>query len=186
MGLRVIVIDARDEALQLAKECGADAIIDARRGKNQVIAEVHQLTNGRGADATINVSDHETATATAVAVTKMHGTMVQIAQPESVSVPFAELVFRDVRIHESLICRLVYFYGKLTCLIIQGSRGECQKMLDVVSKHKIKVKTNPFKGLTELPKAVELAYSGKMQGKPVIIIDYEATETEKKSGLQMI
>ena len=67
-----------------------------------------------------------------------------------------------------------------------GSRGECQKMLDLVSKNDIKVKTNPFKGLKELPKAVELAQSGKMQGKPVILIDGEAIENEKKSGIKMI
>ena len=59
-------------------------------------------------------------------------------------------------------------------------------MLDVVSKNNIKVKTNPFIGLKELPKAVELAHSGKMQGKPVILIDNKAIEDEKKSGLKMI
>jgi len=67
-----------------------------------------------------------------------------------------------------------------------SSRGECQKMLDLVSKHDIKIKTNPFDGIKSIPKAVELAHSGKMQGKPVIIIDQEAIEKEKKSGLQMV
>jgi propanol-preferring alcohol dehydrogenase len=47
-------------------------------------------------------------------------------------------------------------------------------MLEVVSKNNIKVKTNPFNGINEVPKAVELAHSGKMQGKPVILIDNEA------------
>lgn len=59
-------------------------------------------------------------------------------------------------------------------------------MLDVISKHNIKVKTNSFNGIKEVPKAVELAHSGKMQGKPVIIIDKEAIENEKKSGLKMV
>jgi alcohol dehydrogenase, propanol-preferring len=59
-------------------------------------------------------------------------------------------------------------------------------MLDVVSRHDVKVKTNPFKGLMELPKAVELAHSGKMQGKPVVLIDDEAIEKEKNSGLKMV
>jgi propanol-preferring alcohol dehydrogenase len=67
-----------------------------------------------------------------------------------------------------------------------GSRGECQKMLEVVSKKNIKVKTNAFNGINEIPKAVELAHSGKMQGKPVILIDKEAIENERKSGIQMI
>lgn len=59
-------------------------------------------------------------------------------------------------------------------------------MLEVVSKSNIKVKTNPFKGIKEVPNAVELAHSGKMQGKPVILIDEEAIENEKKSGLKMV
>lgn len=59
-------------------------------------------------------------------------------------------------------------------------------MLEVVSKHNIKVKTNPFNGIREVPKAIELAHSGKMQGKPVIIIDEQAIKDEKESGHQMI
>ena len=59
-------------------------------------------------------------------------------------------------------------------------------MLDVVSKHNIKVKTNAFNGIKDVPKAIELAHSGKMQGKPVILIDQEAIEKEKTSGLKMV
>jgi propanol-preferring alcohol dehydrogenase len=59
-------------------------------------------------------------------------------------------------------------------------------MLEVVSKHNIRVKTNPFKGIKDVPRAVELAHSGKMYGKPVIIIDEEAIGNEKKSGLKMV
>jgi propanol-preferring alcohol dehydrogenase len=59
-------------------------------------------------------------------------------------------------------------------------------MLEVVSKNNIKVKTNAFNGIKEVPKAVELAHSGKMQGKPVILIDEKAIRDEKKSGLKMV
>lgn len=59
-------------------------------------------------------------------------------------------------------------------------------MLKLVAENNIKVKTNPFNGLGELPKAVELAHSGKMQGKPVILIDLEAIQNEKRSGLMMV
>ncbi|PBP25827.1 GroES-like protein [Diplocarpon rosae] len=170
LGLNVIAIDARDEGLALAKDCGANMVLDAREGKNKVVDEVKSITGGEGADATLNLSEHETAAAIAAAVTKMHGLLVQIAQPTNVSVPFEELIFRDIRIH-----------GSLT-----SSRGECQNMLQLVSKHNIRVKTNAFNGIEEIPKAVELARSGKMQGKPVIIIDNEAIMNETKSGLQMV
>lgn len=80
LGLVVVGIDARDEGLELAKDSGADILIDARQKKGKIVEEVMKVTNGMGADATINVSDADGAAALACAVTKMHGTMIQIAQ----------------------------------------------------------------------------------------------------------
>ena len=80
MGLRVVGVDARDEALKLAKECGADVVIDVRKKKEEIVNEVHEVTGGKGVDASITISDHQTAAALACAITVMHGTMVQIAQ----------------------------------------------------------------------------------------------------------
>lgn len=134
-----------------------------------MVEEMKKVINGKLADATLNISDHESAGATSAAITKIHGVLVQIAQPTNVSVPFAELIFRDIRIHGSLV----------------SSRGECQKMLKVASENKISVRTNPFYGLREIPKAVGLAHSGKMQGKAIIIIDDEAIRKEKRFGLEM-
>jgi hypothetical protein len=47
-------------------------VIDARPGKEKVVEEVKKVTGGQGADATLNVSDHESAAATGAAVTKMY------------------------------------------------------------------------------------------------------------------
>lgn len=80
LGLQVIAIDARDEGLELSKKVGAQILVDARKGDKSVVEEVKKVTNNHGADATINVSDASSAAATACAVTKMHGKMIQIAQ----------------------------------------------------------------------------------------------------------
>jgi propanol-preferring alcohol dehydrogenase len=58
-------------------------------------------------------------------------------------------------------------------------------LLEPVPENNITVKTNPFDGIKEVPKAVELAHSGKMQGKPIILIDQEAIGEQTKSGLTM-
>ena len=163
LGLQVIGIDARDEGLQLAKDSGANVVIDARQGKEKVVEEVRRFTNGMGADATVNVSDNAEAAGLSCAVTKMHGTMIQIAQPEFVSIPFLELIFRDIRVKGSLI----------------SSRAEAQRMLDIVAEHNISVKTNPFFGLHEIPKLVKLAHSGKMAGKGVVIVEEKEIEKVK-------
>lgn len=53
-------------------------------------------------------------------------------------------------------------------------------MLKTVAEHKISVKTNPFFGLREIPKLTELAHSGKMQGKGVVIVDEEEMKRVKE------
>ncbi|KAH6675628.1 hypothetical protein B0J14DRAFT_691626 [Halenospora varia] len=156
--------------VQFAKALGLHVIaIDARD-------EGLQLAKESGADTTIDARQGknevigQTAAALSAAVTKRHGVLVQIAQPTNVSVPYGELIFRGIRIH-----------GSFT-----GSVEECRKILNIVSKNNIKVKTKPFNCIKEAPKAVEFAHSGKMQGKPVILIDHEAIEIQKRSGLKMI
>jgi alcohol dehydrogenase, propanol-preferring len=98
LGLRVIGIDAKDEGVDVTRRYGADIVLDARKGKVAVAQEARQATNGQGADSTIVISDASEATAVGASVTRMHGTLIQIALPESIVVPFQELVFRDIRL----------------------------------------------------------------------------------------
>jgi len=90
-GINLVAIDARDEGLELCKEAGADHVLDARKGNNEVVKQVQDLTGGRGVHAAVNVSEHPTAAALACAVTRMHGIMVQVAQPDEVCIPFHEV-----------------------------------------------------------------------------------------------
>ena len=93
----------------------------------------------------------------------MHGVMVQVAQPDQVCIPFAEFIFRDITVKGTLIA---------------GAK-QSQDMLEMVSKHKIKVETNVFHGLDKVGEMVELSHSGKMSGKAVCVVDEEAIEKEK-------
>ncbi|KKY16792.1 putative zinc binding [Diplodia seriata] len=124
-GLRVVAVDARDEGLALAREAGADVVVDARGGKEKVVDE-----------------------------------------PDEVAVPFHELVFRDIRIHGSLVC----------------SPEEAREMMKVVAENGISVRTNPVHGLDEIPKLLELVRSGKMAGKGIVIVDPAQIEHEKTIG----
>jgi propanol-preferring alcohol dehydrogenase len=144
----------------------ADVTIDARGGHDKTVEEVHKCTNGEGVTTTLNVSDATQAMATACAITKMHGTVIQIAQPDNVVIPFLELVFRDIRIRGSLI----------------STPGEARDMLGLVAHQGITVQTNVFNGLGEIETLVELAHSGKMKGKGVIVMDQEQTKKEKEIG----
>jgi len=56
-------------------------------------------------------------------------------------------------------------------------------MLEMVAKHEIKVKTNPFFGLDEIPKLLDKVHTGKMAGKAVCIVSKEE-QTKVKEGKQ--
>lgn len=155
-GLKVVGVDARDPGLDLARKTGADLVVDAREDKKELVKKVMEFTGKEeGCDVVVNFSDAGSAAATACAITKMHARMIQVAQPEEVSVPFEELVFRDVRIEGSLLCPSV----------------QSQQMLEDVAKHKISVTTNASHGLDNVKETVELAHSGKMRGKAIVIVD---------------
>ena len=80
LGYKVIGVDARDEGLEMTKRAGADLVLDARNGGNGLVDALARATGRGGADATVNISEAETAAATACAITRAHGLMVQIAQ----------------------------------------------------------------------------------------------------------
>lgn len=166
LGLKVIGVDARDEGLELSKHYGADVVIDARKGREAVVKEVQEVTGGEGAESSIALSDHKDATSIACGCTKMHGVVVQIAQPDEVIIPFTELIFRDIKIHGSLVC----------------SAEESKSMLDIIAKHGITVTTNPFHGLDKIEDLVEMVHGGKIKGKAAIVVDQQQIDDEKKIG----
>ena len=166
-GFKVIGIDARDEGLSLSREKGADAVLDARRGKEAVAKEARELAGGKGADATIVFSDADSAAALGCAVTKMHGTVVEVAQPEEIKIPFQELIMRDIRLKGSVLC----------------SAGESQEMVDFVAEHSVSAATVQFDGLDLVNGMVELAHSGKLRGKAVVIVDQEQLDREKSEAV---
>jgi len=125
-GINVIGVDARDEGIELSKTVGCEHVLDGRKGKEAVVKEVQALTGGLGVEAAINTSEHETAAPLSCAITRMHGRMVQVAQPDMVCVPFPELIFRDIRIVGTLI----------------SVQEQAQDMLNLVAENKICVEMN--------------------------------------------
>lgn len=154
-GINVVAIDARDQGIELSKKAGAKHVLDARDGEEEVVKKVQALTDGLGVEAVINVSEHDSSAALSCAITRMHGLVVQVAQPPMVSIPFRELIFRDITIKGTLV----------------AGQKVSQEMLDVAGKSGIKVETAKFQGLEKVPDMVELAHSGKLSGKAVCVVN---------------
>ncbi|KAK3351156.1 hypothetical protein B0H65DRAFT_506611 [Neurospora tetraspora] len=178
MGLKVVGVEARDGGLELTREMGADVVVDARMGKDEVVREIGKAVLGDdgkevdhnglfatgGVDATVNLSDADDAAGLACAITKMHGLMVQVAQPLEVKIPFMELIIRDVRIKGSLQC----------------SGEESEELLRFVAEHGVKVKMTPFYGLDQVEELEKVVSSGKLQGRAAIIVDPHQLQQEKE------
>ncbi|KIL85218.1 alcohol dehydrogenase -like domain-containing protein [Fusarium avenaceum] len=160
-GINVIGIDARDSALELTAKSGARAL-DARVGMDALVENVRKEIGPRGlgkgddfCDSTIILSDAKSAIATGMAVTKGHGLLVQVAQPERIDFPFQDMIFKDIRLMGSNL----------------SSRQELQDLVQFVTEHKVHVEMQVFRGLDSLGEVYRIAKSGSTAGKIVVVVD---------------
>ncbi|KAL6803657.1 zinc-binding dehydrogenase domain-containing protein [Trichoderma sp. SZMC 28012] len=159
-GVNVVAVDAREEGLELSRECGAQLVLDARQGDEQLTTVITEAIGDDKIKATIVLSDHETACDTACAITRPHGTIIQVAQPQRVSFPFRAIIFKDLHFEGSLM----------------SGQKELEDMIHFVLKHKIRVKTNIYEDLDSVNLVVDAARSGKVSGKLVVVLDRAAVE----------
>lgn len=157
-GTKVIAIDARDAAFELCKAKGAENVLDARDGQDKIAAEVRLITGTSGADATLNLSAHPTALMMACAVTRAHGTVIQVAGPDKTTVPIFDLVFRDITVKGTMI----------------ASNNSSREMLAEYAKHGLKVESNLFHGLHRVPEMVDTLRAGTLKGKAICVVDSDA------------
>ncbi|KAH0529027.1 hypothetical protein TsFJ059_003829 [Trichoderma semiorbis] len=162
-GVNVVAVDAREEGIELSRQCGAQLVLDARQGDEQLTTSITEAIGDDKIKATVVLSDHETACDTSCAITRPHGTIIQVAQPQRVSFPFRAIIFKDL-----------HFEGSL----VSGQKG-LEDMIHFVLKHKIRVKTNIYEDLDSVNLVVDAARSGKVSGKLVVVLDRAAVEADK-------
>ena len=92
---RIIAIDASPEALTLASELGADDTLEAGP---EVVDEVLQLAEGRGAEAVLDFYAEENVPAQGLAMTKVGGQYMVIGYGGMVTVPAMDLMATEKRI----------------------------------------------------------------------------------------
>jgi D-arabinose 1-dehydrogenase-like Zn-dependent alcohol dehydrogenase len=79
----VVAADITDDKLQAAKECGADALVDTRRG--ELAAQVRAATDGRGVDAAIDfVASRETLEGSVAALARAGRLVIIGSRPRPV------------------------------------------------------------------------------------------------------
>ncbi|KAM5361885.1 hypothetical protein ACJZ2D_012830 [Fusarium nematophilum] len=161
-GINVIGIEARDSALELTVKAGAARALDARVGTDALVEQVRGQIGpsglGKGddlCDSTIVLSDAKAAIATGMAVTRGHGLLVQVAQPERIDFPFQDMIFKDVRLIGSNL----------------SSRSELEDLVQFATQHDLRVETSVLHGFDSLEAVYRMAKSGSTAGKIVVVID---------------
>jgi threonine dehydrogenase-like Zn-dependent dehydrogenase len=95
MGARVIAIETSPERMNLARQFGADAVIDAT--KDDVVPAIRELTGGIGADLAIECSSAATARRAAVRCVRTWGTACYVGEGGDVTLDVSpDLLRRQV------------------------------------------------------------------------------------------
>ena len=152
---RIIAVDSRESARDLAKRSGADVVLAPGE---QLVSEIREATGGLGADVVLDFvgSDDTLRTATAVARQLSDITIVGLGGgtlPVSFfSVPYEATV------------QSTYW----------GNRSELVEVLDLASRGLLKAEVRPF-GLDEAVTAYELLEGGSIEGRAVVVphTDYQ-------------
>ena len=100
MGARVIAVDPVPERLALARELGAEAVIDPT--KDDAVKAIHDLTHGEGAETTMDCSGHSDGRLGAVRSAGTWGRVAFVGEGNTTTFDVSkELLRRQLTVHAS-------------------------------------------------------------------------------------
>ncbi len=149
MGFNVVAVDTFDEKLALAKELGADRVVNPLQNDS---AEFIQRELG-GVQASICTAVSKKAFGEAYRAVKRGGKCVAVGlPPETMEVPIFDTVLNGVSIVGSIV----------------GTRKDLQETLQLAAEGKIRtmVETRPFEDINDVFEDLE---DGKVNGRVVLI-----------------
>ena len=115
MGARVIAVETNKERLALAKQFGADALVDA--SKDDAVQALKDLTRGEGVDLALECSSASAARLAAVRATKTWGTACYVGEGGDVT----------LNVSPDLLRRQVTLIGSWTFSAM--GMGECARFV---------------------------------------------------------
>lgn len=122
LGARVLAVDLIDYRLNLAKEFGADYVVNPRRGNTE--ERMRDLTRGKGVDIAVECVGKDTTTNFGLNIVKKKGALVLIGEtPRAVVKPSEQIIHREI----TLMGSLYYYineYDEILNLYHQGLPAE--------------------------------------------------------------
>lgn len=96
----IIAVDLEDHKLEIAREVGATATLNA--SKCDVAQEIHKLTNGRGVDAAFEAVGIAAGVASAIAGVRKGGSITLVGNlAATIDFPLQSVVTREIRLYGS-------------------------------------------------------------------------------------
>jgi D-arabinose 1-dehydrogenase-like Zn-dependent alcohol dehydrogenase len=156
----VVAADITDDKLQAAKDCGADAVVDARRG--DLAAQVRAATDGRGVDAAIDfVASRETLEGSLAALARAGRLVIIGSRPRAVFGVEASFTVDPGRMLADM-------------LEIHGSRyvtlTEIAQTLDLLRRHRLRAIVSRTFALEDAEAAHALLRNNALIGRAALLL----------------
>ncbi|CAN7514667.1 NAD(P)-dependent alcohol dehydrogenase [Pseudorhodoferax sp. LjRoot39] len=145
----IIVVDRSDTSLLLARECGAHHLVKADGNE---VAQVLELTRGKGAEAVIDFVGEGDAIAKGLAMTRNAGSYYIVGYGGKIELPTIDMVTSE----KSIVGNLVGTYPELVELMALADRGL------------VHLATQEYR-LKDANQALRDLHHGKVKGRAVLI-----------------
>ncbi|MCR8896278.1 NAD(P)-dependent alcohol dehydrogenase [Gordonia sp. GONU] len=147
--LRIVVVDRNPDAVELAKEVGADIGIIA---DGTHVQQVLDLTGGHGAEAVLDFVGEGGATAEGTAMLRRAGSFFVVGYGENIDVPTIDVISTEIN-----------FIGNLV-----GSYNDLGELMDLAARGKVKLHTSTY-ALTDFQQALDDLDAGRVRGRAILV-----------------
>lgn len=145
----IVVVDRNPDAVKLALSIGADHGVVAEGGQ---VAEVLELTDGRGAEVVVDFVGEGGSTAEGVQMLQQAGDYHVVGYGENLDVPTIDIISAEI----NFIGNLVGSYNDLTELMVLAARGD------------VKLHTQKY-ALDDFATAVADLDAGTVRGRAILV-----------------
>ncbi|GMF85666.1 unnamed protein product [Aspergillus oryzae] len=158
-GYKVAAIDVKQSALDAVAsyEHYPDVLILATDTVEKSLEKIDGVTSSEysGLDATVLATDHPAAFELAAALTRKHGTMVLLGQPEKgITMSYQTVIYKDIKLVGSLV----------------ADTAQAQELVELFHRNRLHVEITEWK-MEEAEQMRQWYCSGASSGKNVIVMD---------------
>ncbi|CAG7940427.1 unnamed protein product [Penicillium olsonii] len=159
MGYKVAATDVKQSALDAVASYthSPDVLLLATGSVESLLQKTEEIQSGAypGLDATVLATDHPAAFDLAASLTRKHGTMVLLGQPEKgITMSYQNVIYRDIKLVGSLV----------------ADTAQAQEFITMFHENKLHVEVTEWK-MEEAEKMKQAYLAGKGNGKNVIVMD---------------